>query len=116
MAKQKIEVWVDEQDLARIDQARGLAARSAWAREIIHGAVSDERHHHGVPTVTIDAGNRTIGGKGIRVTKLEGATAGGGDMPKHRHRYEREGEPLRHEKGEPVYLRICACGATKEGN
>lgn len=121
MAKQKIEVWVGEEDLARIDQVRGLAPRSAWARDILHDAVTDGLTHHGVPTVTIDAGSRTIGGKGIRVTKIEGAGPPMDDITitsprEHRHRYVNDPEPTRHVKGQPVYVRRCACGDTKESS
>jgi hypothetical protein len=98
MAKQKIEVWVEAEDLPRIDQARGLASRSAWAREILHGAVSDERPHHGVPAVTVTSGGKVTGSGTIQA-----------DVPPHRHRFDTVLDE-RFVKGVKKQLSSCACG------
>lgn len=98
MTKQKIEVWVEAEDLALIDQARGLASRSAWARDILHGAVSDEHVHLGVPAVNVTAGGKVTSGGTIQA-----------DVPKHRHRFD-EFMRERFVKGVKRTLSRCACG------
>jgi hypothetical protein len=89
--------------LQRLDQRRGPSSRAAYIRSLIEKDTRAAQPHP--PTIEPDKETRLV-------TKRAETPPAADTTKKHLHRYVKKSVD-HHDRGQPVYLRECACGDQK---